>query len=226
MQAKLKEFEALEEAKQLINTFCQEQYHSPADFDDLSAISIAYTTLEEGELPVQINVDLIHHSINRYLDEALVSRWQYDTMEELISSELKHLDFDDLTFMEADAKPLIGQIEYLAPSGRVAERIQYSEPEKFARDIQNENHYGVPMSIALYPDQNGRTISTDFLKRLDPPLQGFRIEKISNHLPNEDSQTRSVSEKGQQDSMREEIKRLMQAKSSEKKPRIHEPDGR
>lgn len=73
-----------------------------------------------------------------------------------------------------ESKP-IGRIDYLGTDGRVGESIEYTSPYQFEKDIREENYYGVPMTIVLYKDKDGRTIPYDFITRLDPPPKGFEI---------------------------------------------------
>ena len=73
-----------------------------------------------------------------------------------------------------ESKP-IGRIDYLGTDGKVGESIEYTSPYSFEKDIKEENYYGVPMSIVLYKDKDGRTIPYDFVTRLDPPPKGFEI---------------------------------------------------
>ena len=44
--------------KTLIDEFCAYEYASQADFSDLSKVGVAYTTVGDGELSLQVNVDL------------------------------------------------------------------------------------------------------------------------------------------------------------------------
>ena len=71
---------------------------------------------------------------------------------------------------------VIGGIEYLAPSGIAVEFIEYSDPEQFIKDAKENTFYGVPYSLILYRDEQGKTIPQDFLTELAQPPQGFRIE--------------------------------------------------
>ena len=73
-----------------------------------------------------------------------------------------------------ESKP-IGRIEYLHTDGTVRESIEYTSEYQFVKDIKEENFYGVPMSIVMYSDKDGNTISKDFVKELDPPPQGFEV---------------------------------------------------
>ena len=90
----------LDEAKELINEFCIDEYDHEADFSELSNIEIAYTDwLDEEtgkEHPVQVVVDLTDYSLTTYVDGDSVSEEKYESLEALIESELKYLSFDAL----------------------------------------------------------------------------------------------------------------------------------
>ena len=92
----------LEQAKGLIDQFCQKEYNSPADFSDLEKVGIAYTTVTDEEIPIQVNVDLVHYRIERYLGEQLMERRQYESLDELIHNELTGLEFDELVAVSDD----------------------------------------------------------------------------------------------------------------------------
>ena len=55
--------------------------------EDLSLIHI---------FPIQVNADLVHYRIERYLGGQFLERRQYESLDELIQNELAELDFDDL----------------------------------------------------------------------------------------------------------------------------------
>ena len=71
----------------------------------------------------------------------------------------------------------VGAIEYLHTDGQVRERIEYTSEYQFKKDVQEENHYGVPMVLVFYENQEGHTIDKSFLESLDPPLQNVRTER-------------------------------------------------
>lgn len=98
----------LEQAKELIDQFCQEEYDSYADFSDLEKVGIAYTTVTDEEIPIQVNVDLVNYRVERYLDGQFLERRQYESLEALIQNELTDLDFDDLTAVSEDELESIG----------------------------------------------------------------------------------------------------------------------
>ena len=98
----------LEIAKEFINDFCEAEYGSPADFSDLEKVGIAYTTVTDEEIPIQVNVDLVHYRIERYLDGQFLERRQYESLDELIQNELAELDFDDLVSVSDEELESIG----------------------------------------------------------------------------------------------------------------------
>ena len=86
----------LERAKGLISDFCRSEYGSEADFSDPTKIGVAYTTVTDDEIPVQVNIDLVNFRLERYLDDEHLETRQYSSLQELISNELENLDFSDL----------------------------------------------------------------------------------------------------------------------------------
>ena len=102
------ELASLEIAKEFINDFCVAEYGSPADFSDLEKVGIAYTTVTDEEIPIQVNADLVHYRIERYLDGQFLERRQYESLDELIQNELAELDFDDLVSVSDEELESIG----------------------------------------------------------------------------------------------------------------------
>ena len=99
---------SLEIAKEFINDFCEGEYGSPADFSDLEKVGIAYTTVTDAEIPVQVNADLVHYRIERYLGGQFLERRQYESLDELIQNELAELDFDGLVSVSDEELESIG----------------------------------------------------------------------------------------------------------------------
>ena len=87
----------MDRAKSLIDEFCIHEYDAPADFSDLSKVGVAYTTVgDQGQFPLQVYVDLENYKIERELDGKPLDSWQYDTLVELIETELEGMDFQTL----------------------------------------------------------------------------------------------------------------------------------
>lgn len=88
--------EDLEKAKGLITEFCSEEYDSEPDFSDLRKVDIAYTTITDEEVPVQVSVDLVDFRLDRSIDGIIVDSRKYDSLKELTEQELVDPDFDEL----------------------------------------------------------------------------------------------------------------------------------
>ena len=88
-----------------------------------------------------------------------------------------------------ESKP-VGKIDYLNSDGTVRESIEYTSEYRFVNDIKEENFFDEPMSVHVYSDKDGNSISTDFVKNLANDLNGFEVipspyleeEPINNEL--------------------------------------------
>ncbi len=88
-----------------------------------------------------------------------------------------------------ESKP-VGKIDYLNSDGTVRESIEYTSEYRFVNDIKEENFFDEPMSVYVYSDKDGNSISTDFVKNLANDLNGFEVipspyleeEPINNEL--------------------------------------------
>ena len=104
----------IERAKGLISDFCRSEYGSEADFSDPAKIGVAYTTVTDDEIPLQVDIDLVNFRLERYLDDEHLETRQYGSLQELISNELENLDFSDLIHV----------------SDEVVEQHRWHEPEE------------------------------------------------------------------------------------------------
>lgn len=113
----------LELAKQLIMTFIAKEYEQelrPFDYPDLEHIGVAYTTTEDEEHEIQIEVNLIDYSINQYIDGQLAQSKKYETLDHFINEELGRLEFSYLVCIDdelmekyttcADLSPLVPKV--------------------------------------------------------------------------------------------------------------------
>ena len=85
-----------ERAKGLISDFCRSEYGSEADFSDPAKVGVAYTTVTDDEIPLQVNIDLVNFRLERYLDDEHLETRQHGSLQELITNELENFDFSDL----------------------------------------------------------------------------------------------------------------------------------
>mgnify|MGYP000949738496 CR=1 FL=1 len=112
----------LERAKGLISDFCRSEYGSEVDFGDPAKIGVAYTTVTDDEIPIQVNIDLVNYRLERYLDDEHLETRQYGSLQELITNELENLDFSDLIHV----------------SDEDVEQHRWHEPEEAAPAPQRE----------------------------------------------------------------------------------------
>ena len=108
----------IERAKGLISDFCRSEYDSEADFSDPTKIGVAYTTVTDDEIPVQVNIDLVNFRLERYLDGEHLETRRYASLQELIANELENLDFSDLIHVSDED---VEQHRRHAPEEAVAE---------------------------------------------------------------------------------------------------------
>ena len=73
-----------------------------------------------------------------------------------------------------ESKP-VGKIDYLNSDGTVRESIEYTSEYRFVNDIKEENFFDEPMSVYVYSDKDGNSISTDFIKNLANDLKGIEV---------------------------------------------------
>ena len=109
----------IERAKGLISDFCRSEYGSEADFSDPTKIGIAYTTVTDDEIPIQVNIDLVNYRLERYLNDEHLETRQYGSLQEIITNELENLDFSDLIHV----------------SDEVVEQYRWHEPEEAVTDV-------------------------------------------------------------------------------------------
>ena len=109
----------MERAKGLISDFCRSEYGSEADFSDPAKIGVAYTTVTDNEIPIQVNIDLVNYRLERYLDDEHLETRQYGSLQEIITNELENLDFSDLIHV----------------SDEDVEQYRWHEPEEAVTDV-------------------------------------------------------------------------------------------
>ena len=108
----------IERAKGLISDFCRSEYGSEADFSDPAKIGVAYTTVTDDEIPIQVNIDLVNYRLERYLDDEHLETRQYGSLQEIITNELENLDFSDLIHVSDED---VEQYRWHAPEEAVEE---------------------------------------------------------------------------------------------------------
>lgn len=131
------------QAKNLINEFCVQEYSSEADFSDLSRVGIAYTTITDKELEVQIEVDLIHYQIKTLVENQIVRFTEYKSLEDMVEHGLTGLSFDDLVsvpdrllihFLEEDEPDEADDFSDIDPE-LIRMQLESDEPSPFVEQV-------------------------------------------------------------------------------------------
>lgn len=87
----------LEKAKELINEYCMNEFRHKADFSNMENIGVAYTTLTDYEIPIQVSVDLVHMQLKTWIGTDIISDdMKPDDIRDIETEDLEWLDFDDL----------------------------------------------------------------------------------------------------------------------------------
>lgn len=144
--------EDLEKAKGLITEFCAEEYDSEPDFSDLRKVDIAYTTITDEEVPVQVSVDLMDFKLDRYIDGITVDSRKYSSLKELTEQELTDPDFDELT---AFSEEQLAKVALHGIQNKVVQRLTDNGEEIQIQLHVNGfyyNHYGMTDGTARYID--------------------------------------------------------------------------
>ena len=144
--------EDLEKAKMLVTAFCAEEYDSEPDFSDLHKINIAYTTITNDKVPVQVSVDLVDFKLDRYIDGIIVDSRKYSSLKELTEQELTDPDFDELT---AFSEEQLAKVALHGIQNKVVQRLTDNGEEIQIQLHVNGfyyNRYGVVDGTARYID--------------------------------------------------------------------------
>lgn len=144
--------EDLERAKALISTFCSEEYDSEPDFSDLRKVDIAYTTITDEEVPVQVSVDLVDFRLDRSIDGIIVDSRKYGSLKELTEQELVDPDFDELV---AFSEEQLAKVALHGIRDKVVQRFTESGEEIQIQYHVNGfyyNHYNIVDGTARYVD--------------------------------------------------------------------------
>ena len=101
-KAQSTELSDLDIAKQHIADYYDQDFGELAEFSDLSNISLAYTTDEEHDLPIQVYADLEQYKLIFEYDGNVVRDEQYNSLAEMNENALSVLDFNDLVSLSDD----------------------------------------------------------------------------------------------------------------------------
>lgn len=109
------QLEQLDQAKQLVGAFCAQEYgqSDPEDYADLHHVPLAYTDAENGAHALEIEADLLQPAIRYLADGETIHEDSYETLSELIDTELSSLEYDRMVAdLDAYAEQYLSEKEF------------------------------------------------------------------------------------------------------------------
>ena len=85
----------LEQAKELINEYCQKEFDQDADYSDLGHVPLAFSTTSKGDYPVDVSADLISARLVYQVNGEQVVVLQCHDLEDM-QQYLGNLEFDEM----------------------------------------------------------------------------------------------------------------------------------
>lgn len=169
-------------ARDLIDEYCQAEFDVPANYDDMRKIAIGYTTTEDSRHEIQVYANLVDYRIETYLDDQIATYRSFESLQDMVDYGLCNLDFDALVsipeWVIADHEPPVARLDFLDSNGAVGDSVEYRTEEDFLKALKEELRYGVPLTIVLYRDKFGKTISRSFLEDLDTMPKELKVEDV------------------------------------------------
>lgn len=139
----------LEQAKNLINSFCIGEFGNATDFTKLSSVNIAYTTITDAEIPIQVTLDLERYYLMRTLDGHVIDKEEYDTFQDFYENCLEVLNFDDLVYVtDEQLQAFYGSLTYSL------DNLAYNSDGAVDFDVVRDYAPNIPGKFMIYSDQS------------------------------------------------------------------------
>lgn len=142
----------LEQAKNLINSFCIGEFGNATDFTKLSSVNIAYTTITDAEIPIQVTLDLERYYLMRTLDGHVIDKEEYDTFQDFYENCLEVLNFDDLVYVtDEQLQAFYGNLTYSL------DNLAYNSDGTVDFDVVRDYAPNIHGKFTIYNDQSKGT---------------------------------------------------------------------
>lgn len=139
----------LEQAKNLINSFCIGEFGNATDFTKLSSVNIAYTTITDAEIQIQVTLDLERYYLMRTLDGHVIDKEEYDTFQDFYENCLEVLNFDDLVYVtDEQLQAFYGNLTYSL------DNLAYNSDGTVDFDVVRDYAPNIPGKFTIYSDQS------------------------------------------------------------------------
>ena len=198
-KAQSTELSDLDIAKQHIADYYDREFGELAEFSDLSNISLAYTTDEEHNLPIQVYADLEQYRLIFEYDGNVVRDEQYNSLSEMNENALSVLDFNDLVSLSDDEIASVIPTKTSDLPFKVGDDIEFQGKEWHIDSINEDRgrimlsrdtgnvimpHEGLETFLSEVVESANRHASTDNLEQTDTTIKEKSTEtEISDDVP-------------------------------------------
>lgn len=133
-------------AERLINEYCQKEFGQAAYFGDIRSVGLAYTTITDEDLEIQVTANLKEPSIDKYIAGVLVERQLFDSLREMCDF-LEDLDFNELTdYTDDQLEAALKELQSMQPTEQQAPVTPTWEKQPKSKVKTFDLHPEIPMS--------------------------------------------------------------------------------
>lgn len=112
-------------------------------------MNIAYTTITDAEIPIQVTLDLERYYLMRTLDGHVIDKEEYDTFQDFYENCLEVLNFDDLVYVtDEQLQAFYGNLTYSL------DNLAYNSDGTVDFDVVRDYAPNIPGKFTIYSDQS------------------------------------------------------------------------
>lgn len=191
-KAQSTELSDLDIAKQHIADYYDREFGELAEFSDLSNISLAYTTDEEHNLPIQVYADLEQYRLIFEYDGNVVRDEQYNTLSEMNENALSVLDFNDLVSLSDDEIASVIPTKTSDLPFKVGDDIEF-QGKAWHIDSINEDRGRIMLSRdtgnVIMPQEGLETFLSEVVESVDRHVSIENLEQTDTTIKEKSAET-------------------------------------
>ena len=192
-KAQSTELSDLDIAKQHIADYYDREFGELAEFSDLSNISLAYTTDEEHDLPIQVYADLEQYKLIFEYDGNVVRDEQYNSLAEMNENALSVLDFNDLVSLSDDEIASVIPTKASDLPFKVGDDIEFQGKEWHIDSI-NEDRGRIMLSRdtgnVIMPQEGLETFLSEVVESVDHHAGIENLEQTDTTIKEKSTETK------------------------------------
>ena len=192
-KAQSTELSDLDIAKQHIADYYDREFGELAEFSDLSNISLAYTTDEEHNFPIQVYADLEQYKLIFEYDGNVVRNEQYNTISEMNENALSVLDFNDLVSLSDDEIASVIPTKASDLPFKVGDDIEFQGKEWHIDSI-NEDRGRIMLSRdtgnVIMPQEGLETFLSEVVESVDHHAGIENLEQTDTTIKEKSTETK------------------------------------